>query len=86
VNQTDHNQSIVDQFTRQAIPFSQKSQMSSEAAFKLMMDLCQVNDADGVLDVACGPGLTACALARTAAVWEWAFTNAAKQFIFTIRR
>lgn len=62
-----HNQSIIDQFTRQAIPFSQKTQMSSDAAFKLMMDVCNVTPQDTVLDVACGPGLTACAAAAAAA-------------------
>jgi ubiquinone/menaquinone biosynthesis C-methylase UbiE len=67
LNQKKHNQSIVDQFTRQAIPFSQKSQMSSDAAFKLMIDMCEVNAADTVLDVACGPGMTACEFAKVAA-------------------
>lgn len=64
---TAHNQSIVDQFTKQAVPFSKKTAMSSEAIFKLMLDVCAVTPQDTVLDVACGPGLTACAVAAVAA-------------------
>jgi ubiquinone/menaquinone biosynthesis C-methylase UbiE len=62
-----HNQSIIDQFTKQAIPFSQKSQLSSEEILDLMVDACGVTSRDVVLDVACGPGLTACAFAKAAA-------------------
>lgn len=62
-----HNQSIVDQFTKQAVPFSKKTAMSSDAIFKLMLDICEVDSEDTVLDVACGPGLTACAVASVAA-------------------
>ena len=64
---TTHNQTIVDQFTRQAVPFSRKTVMSSDAIFKLMLEMCQVTPQDTVLDVACGPGLTACAAATVAA-------------------
>ncbi len=61
-----HNQSIVDQFTKQAVPFSKKTAMSSEAIFKLMLEMCEVTPQDTALDVACGPGLTACAVASVA--------------------
>lgn len=64
---TTHNQTIVDQFTRQAVPFSQKTAMSSNTIFKLMLDMCQITPEDIALDVACGPGLTACAAATIAA-------------------
>ena len=67
LSQTTHNQSIIDQFTKQALPFSQKSALTDEAAFKLMMETCGLTTADNVLDVACGPGLTACAFAAVAA-------------------
>ena len=67
MNHQIHNQSIVDQFTKQAIPFSQKSQLSSEEILDLMVDACGVTSQDVVLDVACGPGLTACAFAKAAA-------------------
>ena len=62
-----HNQSIIDQFTKQAVPFSKKTAMSSDAIFKLMLEMCEVTSQDNVLDVACGPGLTACAVATVAA-------------------
>ena len=62
-----HNQAIVDQFTKQAVPFSKKTAMSSDAIFKLMLEMCEVTPEDAALDVACGPGLTACAVAAVAA-------------------
>lgn len=64
---TTHNQTIVDQFTRQAVPFSKKTAMSSDAIFNLMLEMCRIAPQDNVLDVACGPGLTACAAAAVAA-------------------
>jgi ubiquinone/menaquinone biosynthesis C-methylase UbiE len=67
VDQATHNQSIIDQFTRQAIPFSQKSQLSSDEILGLMVETCGATAEDTVLDVACGPGLTACAFAKVAA-------------------
>src|SRR5262249_61622900 len=67
MNHQTHNRSIIDQFTKQAIPFSKKSQLSSEEILELMLDVCGVTPQDTVLDVACGPGLTACAFAKTAA-------------------
>ena len=66
MNHEIHNRSIIDQFTKQAIPFSQKSQLSSEEILELMVDVCGVTRRDTVLDVACGPGLTACAFAKAA--------------------
>jgi ubiquinone/menaquinone biosynthesis C-methylase UbiE len=67
VNQTTHNESIIDQFTKQAIPFSRKSQLSSDEILDLMVTTCGTTAQDSVLDVACGPGLTACAFAKVAA-------------------
>jgi ubiquinone/menaquinone biosynthesis C-methylase UbiE len=67
MNHQIHNQSIIDQFTKQAIPFSQKSQLSSAEILDLMVDACGVAPQDTVLDVACGPGITACAFAKAAA-------------------
>lgn len=64
--QTTHNSSIIDQFTKQAVPFSQKTVMSSDAIFQLLLEMCAVTAQDTVLDVACGPGLTACAVAKVA--------------------
>jgi ubiquinone/menaquinone biosynthesis C-methylase UbiE len=57
---------ILDQFTRQAVPFSQMPAHSNDAANRLLIDLAGVGPEDTVLDVACGPGLVACALAEVA--------------------
>lgn len=62
----DHDQAIVEQFTRQAVPFSQQPAHSQEAFLNLMLEMSGVDPADNVLDVACGPGLVACAFADRA--------------------
>lgn len=59
----DHAQSILDQFTRQAAPFARKEAMSKEQTLQLLVSASGVGPDDVVLDVACGPGLTGCALA-----------------------
>lgn len=63
---TDHNQLIVDQFTQQAIPFANKPEHSHEASLKLLLKASGVTAKDRVLDVACGPGIVACAFAEVA--------------------
>jgi SAM-dependent methyltransferase len=60
--QIAHNESIVDQFTRQAVSFSRLAAQSEE----LLLDMSGVTNADTVLDVACGPGIVACAFATRA--------------------
>ena len=61
-----HNALIVEQFTQQAIPFSNKREHSNEDEFKLMYSITQVSPQDTVLDIACGSGLVACAFAKVA--------------------
>ncbi len=63
---TDHQQQILDQFTRQAVPFSSSPSIRDEAALRLVIEQSGVGPADTVLDVACGPGILACAFARVA--------------------
>jgi ubiquinone/menaquinone biosynthesis C-methylase UbiE len=58
----DHRHLILDQFTRQAVPFSQMRDHSPE----LILAAAEVRADDTVLDVACGPGLLACAFAEVA--------------------
>jgi len=53
---------IVDQFTRQAVPFAQMPDHSPE----LILATSEVGPTDTVLDVACGPGVLACAFAQVA--------------------
>ena len=56
-----HNQLIVEQFSQQAIPFAKKSGHSD--AMQMLIEMSGVSGEDQVLDVACGPGLVACAFA-----------------------
>ena len=58
----EHRRLILDQFTRQAVPFSQMRDHSPE----LILAAAAVRPDDTVLDVACGPGLMGCAFAEVA--------------------
>jgi SAM-dependent methyltransferase len=64
---TAHNASILDQFTRQAIPFSTSPSIKDEIALNLLIEASGAGPTDIVLDVACGPGLVVCAFARVVA-------------------
>jgi len=59
-----HRDLIVDQFTRQAVPFSTAKTIADEAALRLIVQQTGARPADTVLDVACGGGLVVCAFAR----------------------
>jgi ubiquinone/menaquinone biosynthesis C-methylase UbiE len=61
-----HRDAILDQFTRQAVPFSTSPGIKDEAALELAIEACGAGADDTVLDVACGPGILACAFARVA--------------------
>ncbi|MBI3245761.1 MAG: class I SAM-dependent methyltransferase [Deltaproteobacteria bacterium] len=61
-----HNDLILDQFTKQVIPFATAAGIKDEDALKLVVDFSGVGPEDTVLDVACGPGLVTCAFARVA--------------------
>ena len=61
---SSHRDLIVDQFTRQATPFSTAKTIASEEALKLLVDACGAGPDDSVLDVACGGGLVVCAFAQ----------------------
>lgn len=62
----NHDELIVDQFSRQAVPFSQQPAHSQEAFINLLLEMSGVGGRDTVLDVACGPGLLAAAFAARA--------------------
>lgn len=55
---------VVDQFTRQAASFARLP--SHEEATQLLLDMAGVGATSRVLDVACGPGMVACAAAQRA--------------------
>jgi len=67
VSRNPHRDLILDQFTRQATPFSTAKTISDEAALRLLLDFSGAGPRDTVLDVACGGGLVVCAFARVAA-------------------
>ena len=60
---SSHRDLIVEQFTRQATPFSTASPIASEEALRLLVEACGAGPNDTALDVACGGGLVACAFA-----------------------
>jgi len=63
---SSHRDLILDQFTRQATPFSTAKTIASEEAMRLLVDACGAGPDDTVLDVACGGGLVVCAFAQVA--------------------
>ena len=57
---------ILDQFTRQAVPFSEMHARDDAGIHRLLIEAADIGPEDEVLDVACGPGLVACEVARVA--------------------
>lgn len=64
---TIHQREIIDQFTRQAAAFARLPAHSNEAAMAMSLRLAEISPDDLVLDVACGPGILACEMAKKAA-------------------
>jgi SAM-dependent methyltransferase len=62
----DQRRLIVDQLTRQAEPFARLPAHSTEESIRLVVEAAGIGSEDTILDVACGPGLLACAFARIA--------------------
>jgi ubiquinone/menaquinone biosynthesis C-methylase UbiE len=62
----EHQKITIDQFTLQAVPFSQSSGHSNEESLRLLVELAELSGEDTVLDVACGTGMVACAFAEIA--------------------
>lgn len=60
---TTHNKRIIDQFTRWAKPFSELPIHAESGAMAATFAACALEPELDVLDVACGPGILACALA-----------------------
>ena len=61
-----HQSRILDQFTRQAVPFAAAAAIRNQEALDRIVQWAGAGPDDTVLDVACGPGLLACAFARVA--------------------
>ena len=62
----DQRRLILDQFTRQAVPFSQMHARDDAEIHQLLIRTADITPNDAVLDVACGPGLVACEVAKVA--------------------
>jgi len=63
MSSSSHRDLILDQFTRQATPFSTARTIASEDALRMLVTACGAGPDDTVLDVACGGGLVVCAFA-----------------------
>lgn len=61
-----HDSRILDQFTRQAAPFAAAAAIRNQEALDRIVQWAGTGPDDTVLDVACGPGLLACAFAKVA--------------------
>ncbi len=59
----NHQDLILDQFTRQATVFSTAPSIADEDALRMIVKAARPAPDDTVLDVACGPGLVVCAFA-----------------------
>jgi ubiquinone/menaquinone biosynthesis C-methylase UbiE len=59
-----HRERILDQFTRQAVPFATAAPIRDAAVLNRIVHASGAGPDDTVLDVGCGPGLLACAFAR----------------------
>lgn len=57
---------ILDQFTRQAIPFSHLHGHDEAGIYDLLIRTADIQSDNVILDVACGPGLVACEVAKVA--------------------
>ncbi|MDQ2801787.1 MAG: methyltransferase domain-containing protein [Pseudomonadota bacterium] len=60
---TTHERLILDQFTRQATPFSTAAAINDPGALQMLVDAAATGADDVVLDVACGGGIVVCAFA-----------------------
>lgn len=59
-----HRGRILDQFTRQAVPFATARAIRNQEALERIVQMAHAGPEHTVLDVACGPGLLVCAFAR----------------------
>lgn len=60
----NHDRLIIEQFTKQAIPFAKKSAQYIDETFEKILSVVEVDRKDTVLDVACGTGSISIEFAR----------------------
>lgn len=58
-----HQDEIIDQFTRQAAQFAQSATARNEDLLRAILRMAEPQQHESMLDVACGPGMLACAFA-----------------------
>lgn len=63
---TAHDRAIVDQFTQQAPSFAASRELHGEDVLRLIVEAAALDSRDRAIDLACGPGSVACALAEHA--------------------
>jgi ubiquinone/menaquinone biosynthesis C-methylase UbiE len=63
MSQNTHQDLILDQFTRQATPFSTAGTITDANALRMIVDAAAPRASDTVLDVACGGGIVVCGFA-----------------------
>jgi ubiquinone/menaquinone biosynthesis C-methylase UbiE len=63
MNDTTHQERILDQFTRQATPFSTAQTITDANALRMIVEAAAPRPTDTILDVACGGGIVVCAFA-----------------------
>ena len=63
MSDTTHQNLILDQFTRQATPFSTANTITDANALRMIVDAARPQPQDTVLDLACGGGIIVCAFA-----------------------
>ena len=64
---SSNHERILDQFTRQAVPFASASSIRNREALDRIVRMAEAGPTDTVLDVASGPGLLVCAFAKVVA-------------------
>ncbi len=62
----DRNERVVAEFTRQSHSYAKTPELNDEKALEVLSSVAGVCESDIVLDVACGPGVVACYVARLA--------------------
>ena len=63
-NDKSHNDFIISQFTKYAVPSAHLSEHSNPYGIELMLKLSKPQSSDVVLDVACGTGIVSCEFAK----------------------
>ena len=62
-----HERAIRDQFSRQAVGFAAAPELHADDIVALVVDAAKAQPEDKAIDLACGPGTVACALAQRVA-------------------